>query len=60
MANEQDKYVPSWITGTQNSTAYTPSWINKQPQTEEIVKSEMPTFTEALASSFAEEISFGL
>jgi len=60
MANGQDKYVPSWTTGTKDSTSYTPSWINQQTQDKETVINEMPTFTEALASSFAEETTFGL
>ena len=60
MANGKDKYVPSWTTGAKDSTTYTPSWINQQTQDKETVINEMPTFTEALASSFAEETTFGL
>jgi len=59
MANGQDKYVPSWVTGTQDTTAYTPSWTNQQTQDKETVINEMPTFTEALKNSFAEEVTFG-
>ena len=59
MANGQDKYVPSWMTGAQDTTTYTPSWTNQQIQDKETVINEMPTFTEALKNSFAEEVTFG-